>query len=328
MAVSDAQQGVFRPGAMPAVGLYAANQRIALGVRMRAGVLRNGPAPGDNFIDPGAGGLATGGVAMRFLVGGAWAEVVLGGGLTGSDVVPVAELGVGWGMDVGRFNIGPSVRYAHVYARDTMDTLGSAGIVLVGVDVKVHRERPHHSIAYVARAPRVEPAAPVVIAPDHDVAVDHEQSCAEKLDGCPIADSIVIRDYRIILEERVLFDFDKSRVRHHGKELIAQIAKAWKSHPEWQHVTIEGHADDRGTDAYNEKLSETRAAHVRDVLVKLGFSEDDIDVKGYGRSQPRDQGRSEDARARNRRVEFVIDAEMATHAHPIDDSPADVGGAQ
>jgi outer membrane protein OmpA-like peptidoglycan-associated protein len=333
IAVSDAQEGVFRPGAMPAVGVYASNERIALGLRMRAGILRNGPAPGDNFADPGTGGLATGGLAMRFLVGHAWSELVVGGGVTGRDLVPAVELGVGFGVDIGRLTIGPSARYVHIYARDPMDTLGSAGLVLVGVDVKVRRDKPVRVNAFVAHRPPPPPPPPVHIDDDNDQVVEHEDSCAQLLDGCPIADAITIHDYRIVLDDRVLFDFNKSRVRSRGREMVATIAKAWHAHPEWRRITIEGHADVRGSDDYNLQLSQLRADHVRDVLVKQGFDADAIDAVGYGRSQPRDTGSSEAAHQRNRRVEFLIDCELASHRDAAERPPTDevwpvAGGAR
>ena len=66
VAVSDMQEQTFRAGAMPAVGGYLTlGDHFALGMRVRAGVLRNGTAPGGNFMDPSTGGLATAGFAGR-----------------------------------------------------------------------------------------------------------------------------------------------------------------------------------------------------------------------------------------------------------------------
>src|SRR5689334_2260056 len=111
IAVSDAQSGVFRPGAMPAVGAYADNGWFAIGARLRAGVLRNGPGPGNGYADPGVGGLMTAGLAMRVHSHGAWAELVGGGGLTGEDWVPTVEAGVGYLFAVGDYDVGPSARF-------------------------------------------------------------------------------------------------------------------------------------------------------------------------------------------------------------------------
>jgi outer membrane protein OmpA-like peptidoglycan-associated protein len=315
MALSDAQEGAFRPGLMPAVGAYADNGRFALGARLRLGMLRNGPAPGGNQEDPGFGGLGTAGIALRALLpGGGWVEGVAGGGLTGSDLVPAVEAGAGWSFETARFDIGPSVRFVRVMSQDNMDTFGNADLLLVGVDVVFGRERKHVPVRrhYPAPRPVAEPAPVAKLELDRDAIVEHEPSCAQVLDGCPLSQDIKIEHDRIILDERVLFDFDRARVRSGGKELIATIAKMWSAHPEWTRLTIEGHACAIGTDEYNQDLSERRAANVRAALLAHGFSQDRVDSIGFGRSQPRAPGVHE----KNRRVEFVIERS------------SEVGGAQ
>src|SRR5262249_11205761 len=97
-----------------------------------------------------------------------------------------------------------------------------------------------------------------------------------------------------------------------GREIIGAIVKAAEQHPEWLTITIEGHADVRGDDDYNQALSEHRAERARDVMIKAGFPEDRVKAVGYGRSHPRDPGTTPEAHARHRRVEFVID--RAPHA--------------
>ena len=130
VAVSDMQQQAFRAGAMPAVGGYLSlDSHFALGLRLRAGVLRNGAAPGGNFMDPSTGGLATAGFAARAIAGGVFFELVAGGGVTGSDVVPAFEAGVGYMFDFEHMAVGPSARYVHLQASSSA-TFGSADLVL------------------------------------------------------------------------------------------------------------------------------------------------------------------------------------------------------
>jgi outer membrane protein OmpA-like peptidoglycan-associated protein len=308
VAVSDAQQGAFRPGIMPALGAYAGDARLAFGARLRAGILRNGPAPGHNLEDPGVGGLTTLGLAVRLQHRGGWVELVGGGGLTGSDLVPAVEAGFGWSFAAGSVDVGPSARFARVVSRDAMDAFGSADLLLLGVDVRFGRDRARRRFERVAIAPppnRIEPASDPV---DRDVdrIVEREQSCRELLDGCPIADDVVIAGDRIILEEHVLFDFQRARVRSHGRAVIAAIAKLWQGHPEWQRITIEGHTCDVGDEDFNFALSRLRAERVRDVLLRHGFTLDRIDAMGYGPTRPRQDGTTDHAREKNRRVEFVI----------------------
>ncbi len=313
MAVSDAQQGVFRPGVMPAVGLYADNGWLATGVRLRMGLLRNGPAPGEHLQDPGLGGLTTASLALRVHRGGAWIEAAAGGGLTGKDLVPALELGVGWSYPMDSLDIGPSARIVRVVSHDSMDTLGSADLLVVGIDVKFGRDRRRtlpRSIATIAPAAIEIPREHISIERDVDTVIEHEASCARVLDGCPLADMITIIDDRIILDERVLFDLDRARVRTQGKVIVRAIAELWAAHPEWKRITIEGHADVRGGDAYNLGLSQLRADRVRAVLLEGGASADRVEAIGHGRARPRDSGSSESAHQRNRRVEFVIDRQV------------------
>ncbi len=94
--------------------------------------------------------------------------------------------------------------------------------------------------------------------------------------------------------------------------MVHAIVKAAQHHTEWLHLTIEGHADVRGPDDYNQSLSELRAERTRDQMIKAGFPAEKITVVGYGRSKPRDPGMSPEAHQRNRRVEFVIDRAART----------------
>jgi len=72
-----------------------------------------------------------------------------------------------------------------------------------------------------------------------------------------------------------------------------------------QRVLVGGHTDDVGTEAYNQGLSEARAAAVRDYLVEVGgVSAQRLDTRGYGESRPKESGTDPEARQANRRVEF------------------------
>jgi len=314
IAISEPQSGMFRAGVMPAIGAYSDNGIVALGLRMRAGVLRNGSAPGGHLGDPGLGGLGTAGIALRIAAHGLWLEGVAGGGLTGRDLVPSVEAGVGFDFAVGAVDIGPSARYVRVVSRDPEATLGSANLVLFGIDVRFGKQRePRSARAFIAATPRVAPPGPAV-ARDGDRVVEREAGCTRDPDGCELAPQIVLHDDRIVLDERVLFDTDRARVKSRGRELIGELVRIWNEHPEWRRMSIEGHADVRGSDEYNLELSQRRAERVRDELVRHGADPARIDTVGYGRSRPIDPGSSDQAHQHNRRVEFVIDREIDTVA--------------
>lgn len=111
---------------------------------------------------------------------------------------------------------------------------------------------------------------------------------------------------RLVLH--VNFDFDKSVVR---KEDVADLQKAIdfvKKYPGYE-ISIEGHTDSRGTDKYNQALSERRAAAVKEYLLKHGMidtDKDKITTKGYGESKPIADNKTEKGRFENRRVEILI----------------------
>jgi peptidoglycan-associated lipoprotein len=70
-------------------------------------------------------------------------------------------------------------------------------------------------------------------------------------------------------------------------------------------VRLEGHADERGSREYNIGLGDRRAQSVRRVLLFQGASTDQVDTVSYGEEQPADDDHTEEAWARNRRVELI-----------------------
>ncbi|MBQ0119294.1 MAG: OmpA family protein, partial [Bacteroidales bacterium] len=71
-------------------------------------------------------------------------------------------------------------------------------------------------------------------------------------------------------------------------------------------IRITGHTDSVGSDKDNQKLSEGRANSVRDDMIRRGIDENRIEAEGKGESEPIDTNDTEEGRAKNRRVEFVI----------------------
>jgi outer membrane protein OmpA-like peptidoglycan-associated protein len=315
-AASDTQRGLFDPGFLPAAGVYAGGHRAALGLRVRAGFLADSNAPAsDGREDPGTAGLVSTTLAGRVRVADGWLELAAGGGITGRALAPTVELAAGWTFARTSIEVGPCARYVRVVSTDAMDAFGSADLVLVGLDVRFGRSSSPRPIR---TAPVERVAAPVVvpvevvrpepIQADPVALVDVDASCMEDSAGCA-PEGMEVHEDRIILDERVLFDFERARVRHAGRKLVREVVEMWKAHPGWVRITIEGHTDVRGSDDYNLRLSEERARRVRDVMLHFG-APDAIDVVGVGRARPRDPGHSEAAHSRNRRVEFVIERRL------------------
>lgn len=103
----------------------------------------------------------------------------------------------------------------------------------------------------------------------------------------------------------VFFTLDSAELDENGRATAAANAEILRDNPDWV-ITIEGHADERGTPEYNLALGERRAVAVKTFLVSLGIAPDRIRTVSYGKEFPFDPGRSEEAYAKNRRGHFVI----------------------
>lgn len=106
----------------------------------------------------------------------------------------------------------------------------------------------------------------------------------------------------ITVRLNVEFEFDKDVVRAiYGDELEA-VANAMKAHDDIE-LMLEGHTDYKGSDAYNQDLSERRAAAVKAKLVEMyGLEPSRVSTVGYGESRPIADNATDEGRARNRRV--------------------------
>jgi outer membrane protein OmpA-like peptidoglycan-associated protein len=116
---------------------------------------------------------------------------------------------------------------------------------------------------------------------------------------------------RVSVVADALFDFDKSNLRPDAEETLLAAAPEIKKLG--KPARIEGHTDSKGSDAYNMRLSEARAATVRDWMVKRELAPASIPIRGFGKTQPvasntMSDGRDDPAgRQKNRRVEVVFD---------------------
>jgi outer membrane protein OmpA-like peptidoglycan-associated protein len=118
-------------------------------------------------------------------------------------------------------------------------------------------------------------------------------------------------EIRISLSADVLFDFDSSDIKAEAAAALGQVAGLIRAHAD-QPVRIEGHTDSKGSDAYNQALSEDRALSVKEWLVDEEGLSSDFETVGFGESQPAatnehpDGSDDPDGRQKNRRVEIVI----------------------
>ena len=139
-----------------------------------------------------------------------------------------------------------------------------------------------------------------------------EQERQEELDRLQAALGAIVETRRTALglvmnfgSDAIEFGFDIADLSGEDRELLSRVAGILLTSSGFS-VAVYGHTDDVGTDEYNQTLSERRARSVRDYLVEAGVSPDIVSTLGYGKSSPRVEGTTPEARAMNRRVEIAI----------------------
>jgi len=103
----------------------------------------------------------------------------------------------------------------------------------------------------------------------------------------------------------VFFDLDSAELDDPGRAIVGGNAELLKKYSAWV-ITVEGHADERGTAEYNLALGERRAVAVKTYLISLGVAPDRVRTVSYGKEFPFDPGHNEAAWSKNRRAHFVI----------------------
>jgi outer membrane protein OmpA-like peptidoglycan-associated protein len=115
----------------------------------------------------------------------------------------------------------------------------------------------------------------------------------------------------VTLSGSILFRSAESTLMSSAKEKLDQVAKALIA-VHARNLIVEGHTDSRGSESYNQGLSQRRADTVRDYLVQKGYPADRIQARGMGEGSPIADNASPEGRANNRRVEIVIEREAQT----------------
>ncbi len=105
----------------------------------------------------------------------------------------------------------------------------------------------------------------------------------------------------------IYFEYDASDIRSDARSALDSKLSILRSNPGLQ-IRISGHADERGSDQYNDALGQRRAASARRYLTDNGIDASRIAIVSYGEQRPAMGGSDENAWARNRRAEFEITA--------------------
>jgi len=105
----------------------------------------------------------------------------------------------------------------------------------------------------------------------------------------------------------ILFDYNSSALRPESRTTLDQLGANFRQYPD-NRIVVEGHTDSVGSDAYNQRLSEQRAASVADYLIDRGVPASNVIVYGYGELRPKASNDTAEGRQLNRRVEIHIQA--------------------
>ncbi|MGY0797882.1 OmpA family protein [Lysobacter sp. A286] len=220
-----------------------------------------------------------------------------------------AKVGFGLQGDVGRVGVRTELAYRADFddqsvAAPNEDWFGDL-LASVGVVVPLGPE----PVAAVAPAPVAPSCA------DLDDDGDGVNNCDDKCpdsqagqtigpDGCPVPVSIDLKG--------VNFDFDKSTLRPDAVAILSEAVQILQRYPDLK-VEVAGHTDSKGTDAYNQSLSERRATAVYDYLSSNGVDASRmVGPNGYGESRPiapntnPDGSDNPEGRAQNRRTELNV----------------------
>ncbi|MGB5365353.1 MAG: OmpA family protein [Polyangiales bacterium] len=150
---------------------------------------------------------------------------------------------------------------------------------------------------------------------DSDRILDVDDACPndpetynghEDEDGCPDKGLVILEDTQITILEKVYFETDSAIIKSRSFPLLDAVAATLNASPQITLVEIQGHADERGSDGYNIKLTRARAASVMNALIERGVLKQRLRSGGYGERCPVDPKHNAKAWERNRRVEFKI----------------------
>jgi outer membrane protein OmpA-like peptidoglycan-associated protein len=150
---------------------------------------------------------------------------------------------------------------------------------------------------------------------DHDRILDRDDSCPndpetyngfQDEDGCPDKGSVIIEENEIIILEKIYFATDSAEILPKSFPIVDAVAATMIGNPQITRVEIQGHADERGADDYNIRLTSDRAASVRQAMIQRGVDANRLRSAGYGERCPVDPSHNATAWEKNRRVEFKI----------------------
>lgn len=170
---------------------------------------------------------------------------------------------------------------------------GEGGAYYYIDDVKVRRALPEENLS--PKPKRSIPPRPKLVLKKAEIVSTKEIKL----------DSIAYKVGDRIRLENIFFEFDKADLLPKSKKELNKLVDILKDYPHLK-IEIGGHTDNVGGNEYNQKLSHDRAKSVVDYLVSKDVDPSRLSYKGYGSQRPLTSNSSEEGRALNRRVEFLI----------------------
>ena len=183
----------------------------------------------------------------------------------------------------------------------------SAALILIVVAITIGacaKKQPPVAKPIPPTPTGTDPAASQPAGPPEPV-VERGTIPPEPITSDPLASSDLDQINQNSPFQPVFFAYDSAEIDAKGQQALAHNAQILNKYPDWV-ITIEGHADERGTAEYNLALGERRAVAARAYLMSLGIPGDRLKTVSYGKEFPFDPGHNEEAWAKNRRAHFVV----------------------
>lgn len=298
-------------------------RRSAWELRLFADTMETGIDGATDFYQYG------GGIDLLWRLGntaGGHPFLVVGGGAIGNDVVPdeqdgvsgYANAGLGWRSAPWQ---GWGLRH-RLEVRGVYDSFGSGQLdVLAGLTLEFGAERTKIVERVVEREKIVEkevvrevPAVAAVLDRDADGIVDDHDRCPATVAGAQVAADGCVRKEQVVVLPNIEFDFARAELTSTGRSELEKVRRFMNDQAEIR-LDVWGHTDALGSDTYNLKLSQERAAAVVRYLTGSGIAPARLDSAGFGESRPLADNATEEGQARNRRVELHIRTGTTVGSH-------------
>ena len=193
----------------------------------------------------------------------------------------------------------------------TLPAIHLAGVMeSTGKDPRKKKDRPLHTEAdlYVID----DPKDPIVLLMKLKDPVLHDNKFRIEVTKIeyPVPHPVNLVEKQLTEQKRavtygIYFDFNKDTIKPESEPVLKEIVQAMTDNPDWK-LTVEGHTDNIGGDAYNLDLSKRRAAAVKEALVtRYHIAPERLSTNGFGSSRPVETNDTLEGRARNRRVELT-----------------------